>query len=90
MVVIAPPAGADAFLERLRAEWVGHRPHPVSFSAGIARSVGDPEATLALADAALYRAKAAGRDQWLWSTETTEPTEPTEPADERASTRTDR
>ena len=81
VVVVAPPAGADTFLERLRAEWVAGRPLPVNFSAGIARSVGDPEATLALADAALYRAKAAGRDQWLWSSES---------AAEPASTRTDR
>ena len=43
--------------------WPGDRIQ-VTFSAGIARSVGDPEATLALADAALYRAKEAGRDRW--------------------------
>jgi diguanylate cyclase (GGDEF)-like protein len=67
-VLEAPGAGPDAFLERLRAEWVAVRPLPVSFSAGVARSVGDPDETIAAADAALYDAKDAGRDQWRWAT----------------------
>jgi len=68
LVVLAPAGGADAFLRRLRAEWLTERPFPVTFSAGIAASVGDPDETVSLADHALYQAKEAGRDQWIWST----------------------
>jgi len=60
-------AGADAFLSRLRAEWLTKRPFPVTFSAGIAASTGDPDETVSLADQALYQAKKAGRDQWIWA-----------------------
>jgi diguanylate cyclase (GGDEF)-like protein len=67
-VLEAPGAGPDAFLEQLRERWLAVRPLPVTFSAGIARSVGDPDETIGLADAALYGAKDAGRDQWLWAT----------------------
>jgi len=66
--IVGSPEGAEVFLERLRAEWLVHRPFPVTFSAGIARSVGRADETIALADAALYRAKDGGRDQWLWAT----------------------
>jgi diguanylate cyclase (GGDEF)-like protein len=69
-VVVLPSdqaAGADAFLTRLRAEWLTKRPFPVSFSAGIAASTGDPDETMNLADQALYQAKKAGRDQWIWA-----------------------
>jgi diguanylate cyclase (GGDEF)-like protein len=59
--------GADAFLSRLRAEWLTKRPFPVTFSAGIAASTGDPDETVRLADEALYQAKEAGRDQWIWA-----------------------
>jgi diguanylate cyclase (GGDEF)-like protein len=59
--------GADAFLSRLRAEWLTKRPFPVTFSAGIAASTGDPDETVRLADQALYQAKEAGRDQWIWA-----------------------
>jgi diguanylate cyclase (GGDEF)-like protein len=65
VVILSSHVGADSFLERLRAKWVETRPLPVTFSAGIARSVGDPSTTLGLADAALYRAKEGGRDQWV-------------------------
>jgi len=68
LVVLASPGGADAFLRRLRAGWLTERPFPVTFSAGIAASVGDPDETLSLADKALYQAKEAGRDQWIWAT----------------------
>jgi diguanylate cyclase (GGDEF)-like protein len=61
------PEGADAFLSRLRAEWLTERPFPVTFSAGIAASAGDPDETVSLADQALYQAKKAGRDQWIWA-----------------------
>ncbi|MDF2967154.1 MAG: hypothetical protein K0Q93_932 [Nocardioidaceae bacterium] len=65
--VVGSPEGAEVFLERIRAEWLVHRPFPVTFSAGIARSVGKADETIALADAALYQAKDAGRDQWVWA-----------------------
>jgi len=67
LVVLPSAEGADAFLSRLRAEWLTKRPFPVTFSAGIAASAGDPDETLSLADQALYQAKEAGRDQWIWA-----------------------
>ena len=68
LVVLAPGGDADAFLQRLRAEWLTERPRPVTFSAGIAASAGDPDETVSLADHALYQAKEASRDQWIWAT----------------------
>ena len=68
LIVLTPPEGADALLQRLRAEWLTERPFPVTFSAGIAASAGDPDETVSLADQALYQAKKAGRDQWIWAT----------------------
>ena len=68
LIVLAPPEGAEVLLQRLRAEWLTERPFPVTFSAGIAVSAGDPDETVSLADQALYQAKAAGRDQWIWAT----------------------
>jgi diguanylate cyclase (GGDEF)-like protein len=68
LVVLAPGGDAEAFLQRLRAEWLTERPRPVTFSAGIVLSAGDPDETVALADQALYQAKEAGRDRWIWST----------------------
>jgi diguanylate cyclase (GGDEF)-like protein len=67
LVVLPSVEGADAFLSRLRAEWLAKRPFPVTFSAGIAASAGDPDETVSLADQALYQAKKAGRDQWIWA-----------------------
>ena len=67
VAIVSSPDGANSLLERLRAKWVSTRPLPITFSAGIARSVGEAATTLRLADAALYRAKEAGRDQWAWS-----------------------
>lgn len=59
------------------------RPLEVTFSAGIAPFTGDAETTLRLADDALYRAKDAGRDRWLWAEgrapEVEEPTSYVEP-----------
>jgi diguanylate cyclase (GGDEF)-like protein len=68
LILLGPPGGADAYLHRLRAEWLTQRPFPVTFSAGIAASAGDPDETVRLADQALYQAKEAGRDQWIWAT----------------------
>jgi diguanylate cyclase (GGDEF)-like protein len=67
LIIIAPPGRADPVLRRLRTEWLTERPFPVTFSAGIARSAGDPDETVSLADRALYQAKEAGRDQWVWA-----------------------
>ena len=68
LVVLGPGGDAEAFLQRLRAEWLTERPRPVTFSAGIGLSAGDPDETVSLADQALYQAKEAGRDQWIWAT----------------------
>ncbi len=68
LIVLAPPGDADVFLRRLRTEWLTERPLPVTFSAGIVLSAGDPDETVNLADQALYQAKEAGRDQWIWAT----------------------
>lgn len=59
--------GAEVFLSRLRTVWETSRPHPVTFSAGIARVGSDPSQALRLADAAMYEAKQSGRDRWLRS-----------------------
>lgn len=55
---------ACAVVERLRERWASVRPYPVTFSAGVARvgRRGGHDA-LRAADAAMYEAKAAGRDQ---------------------------
>ncbi len=68
LIVLALGGDADALLRRLRAEWLTERPSPVTFSAGVAASAGDPDETVSLADQALYQAKEAGRDQWIWAT----------------------
>ena len=70
-VIVLPtadgPDDAEAFLRRLRHSWEAVRPHPVSFSAGLARVGADPSQALGAADAAMYMAKRAGRDRWVWS-----------------------
>jgi methanogenic corrinoid protein MtbC1 len=68
LIVLGPPEAADVLLQRLRAGWLTERPFPITFSAGIAASAGDPDETVSLADQALYQAKEAGRDQWMWVT----------------------
>jgi diguanylate cyclase (GGDEF)-like protein len=65
--IVGTAPAAEALLERVRTQWLAERPLAITFSAGLARSTGDPDATVALADEALYRAKDAGRDQWLWA-----------------------
>lgn len=63
-VVILAEGEPDAFLTRLRDEWVKARPHPITFSAGVAPCGPNPQRALKAADRAMYRAKAAGRDRW--------------------------
>jgi diguanylate cyclase (GGDEF)-like protein len=67
-VVVLSGGQADPFLRRFQAEWRGRRPHPVSFSAGVAPAEPGPRAALKAADRAMYRAKLNGRDQWQWAT----------------------
>jgi diguanylate cyclase (GGDEF)-like protein/PAS domain S-box-containing protein len=60
------PASARAVAERMRAAVAEiQRPVPVTCSFGVSHSTlsGDPDELLALADAALYQAKRAGRDR---------------------------
>jgi diguanylate cyclase (GGDEF)-like protein len=68
-------ADAEKYLLRLRARWEQLRPHPVTFSAGLARVSDHGDAALREADAAMYAAKAAGRDRWMWP-DGTEPATP--------------
>jgi len=68
LIILGSSGAADVFLQRLRAEWLAERPLPITFSAGIVLSAGDPDETVSLADQALYQAKEAGRDQWIWAT----------------------
>jgi diguanylate cyclase (GGDEF)-like protein len=63
-VVILPGSGAERFLARLRIAWMRSRPHPVTFSAGVASARPDPGKSLHAADCALYRAKQSGRNRW--------------------------
>jgi heme oxygenase (mycobilin-producing) len=70
LIVLDAPtdqAGVEAFLERLLATWEEQRPHPVTFSAVIARVGPDHGDAVGLADAAMYAAKRAGRSRWSWS-----------------------
>lgn len=60
----AGDCGSDVYLTRLRQAWEAARPHPVTFSAGVAPARPDPKRALEAADRALYRAKTSGRDQW--------------------------
>ncbi|MCU1496404.1 MAG: diguanylate cyclase domain protein [Acidimicrobiales bacterium] len=64
LVALAPGSTPELFLARLRREWEIARPQPITFSAGIAVSNHEPAQAARAADAALYRAKSAGRDQW--------------------------
>jgi diguanylate cyclase (GGDEF)-like protein len=93
-VVLAPHtglAGAQRLLGRVRKAWQVARPE-VTFSAGVAawQPGEDSEAVLGRADAALYRAKAAGRDCWRVSDAITSspavpaPRAATEPATDQA------
>jgi diguanylate cyclase (GGDEF)-like protein len=64
VVVLPPDVAAHHVYARLKRAWE-EAGGPVSFSAGAARRLPEetPEQTLARADAALYRAKSAGRNQ---------------------------
>lgn len=70
-VIVLPAAGesedAEAFVTRLHRAWESDRPHPVTFSAGIAIAGDDPSTALSAADAAMYDAKRAGGDHWMWA-----------------------
>ena len=66
-VVVLQGQAPDPFLRRLRVAWTKARPHPITFSAGVAPAAPDPRRALEAADRAMYRAKTAGRDQWQWA-----------------------
>ena len=69
VVVLKGGGDAEAFLERLRAEWTLRRSHPITFSAGVAPTSPNPSRALEAADRAMYRAKEAERDQWQTAAE---------------------
>jgi diguanylate cyclase (GGDEF)-like protein len=59
----AAPEDLAARVEELRETWSRVQPFPVTFSAGVAPVTTTVDAALQAADAALYQAKTAGRDQ---------------------------
>jgi len=67
-VVILSSDDPEQFLKRLRREWTQNRPHPITFSAGVAPAGPDPGRALEAADRAMYRAKQSGRDRWQFAT----------------------
>lgn len=69
VVILHDGTDADAFLDRLRTSWERDRPHPLTFSAGVAQVRGDALHALRAADRAMYRAKAAGRNRSIWAAE---------------------
>lgn len=75
VLIGAGSAGLDSFLERLNETWRSVRPREVTYSAGAAllgHRTG--RETLTAADAALYNAKALGRDQVAVDTTPVRPT----------------
>jgi len=73
VVVLPTDSEAEPLLERLRKLWLRIRPYEITFSAGIALVGTNVAAALGESDAAMYRAKSAGRDQWMWATSPTRP-----------------
>jgi diguanylate cyclase (GGDEF)-like protein len=67
-VVILAEGGTERFLTRLRTAWMKTRPHPVTFSAGVASARADPRKVLKAADRAMYRAKQPGGNRSEWAT----------------------
>jgi diguanylate cyclase (GGDEF)-like protein len=65
VIVLADGDDAGHFLSRLRRAWESARPWPITFSAGVAPAAPNPATALVAADRAMYRAKQAGRDQWV-------------------------
>jgi diguanylate cyclase (GGDEF)-like protein len=69
-LIILARSDPEAFMRRLRLQWIEDRPYPVTFSAGLApytRAFPTAAVMTDAADRAMYRAKAAGRDQWRWA-----------------------
>ena len=69
-LIILARSDPEAFMRRLRLQWMEDRPYPVTFSAGLApytRAFPTAAVMTDAADRAMYRAKGAGRDQWRWA-----------------------
>ncbi|MHB2027981.1 MAG: GGDEF domain-containing protein [Acidimicrobiales bacterium] len=66
-VVILSESAPNSFFVRLQNAWLASRPHPLTFSAGLAQADEQPERAFVAADRAMYRAKVAGRNQCTWT-----------------------
>ena len=69
VIILRDATDPIVFIDRLGGSWRAQRPYPVTFSSGIAVVGKEASSALPAADHAMYRAKEAGRDRWMWARE---------------------
>jgi diguanylate cyclase (GGDEF)-like protein len=67
LVVVRSGSDVAGLVSAMRTAWPEYRPHPITFSAGVAIAGPDPSVALAAADRALFGAKRMGRDRTEWA-----------------------